>query len=400
MKSYETTLLSQPAQRVLNIPRSGIRELLSNSQGKKIISFGGGVPHDSRVPLRQIETAFEKVLSRWGTQAFRYGASEGELTLREQVSHWLCGLGIDARPDQVLMVNGSQQGLDLLGKVLIDPGSRVLVERPTYLAALQAFSPYDPLYDELELDLEGISTFQLEDRLRSGPYRFFYTIPSFQNPSGTYSPDARRIITAQLLNRHGTLLVEDDPYSQLYYDSDSSPRPICSFGVENAVFLGTFSKMVAPGFRLGWIWSNSEILRHLLTVKQAADLCTGRFQQLLLSELLNDLDLKSHLKENRNFYTVQRDTMQRFMTKHLQEHMDWNQPRGGMFFWAKLRRGLGAEELLDRCFSRGVAFTDGAAFFASDPKKEYLRINFTQCTPTEMDDGLEVMKEEIERMTD
>ncbi|MFP4164548.1 MAG: PLP-dependent aminotransferase family protein [Chitinispirillaceae bacterium] len=399
MKSYKTSTLSfQPAKRVLGIPRSGIRELLSNSQNKKIISFGGGVPHDSRVPLALIEDAFEKVLSRCGTQAFRYGSSEGEPSLREQISNWLKSLGMNADPDHILIVNGSQQGLDLLGKVLINPGSRVLLERPTYLAALQAFCPYAPAYDEIELDSEGTSPLLLEDRLKRGNYRFFYTIPSFQNPSGAYSPEERRIKTAQLLNRYNTLLVEDDPYSQLYYDQNSSPKPLCSFGVRNAVFLGTFSKMVAPGFRLGWVWSNSDILRHILTVKQAADLCTGRFQQLLLSELLENIDLNRHLKNNRMFYTQQRNTMQQFMLKHLSEHMEWSTPRGGMFFWAKLKDGLSAEGLLDRCFSRGVAFSDGSAFFASNQKKEFLRLNFTQCTEAEMDDGLEVIKEEIEKM--
>ena len=401
MNSYETTPFKcQPARRVLNIPRSGIRELLSNSQGRKIISFGGGVPHDSRIPLEQIQNAFQKVISRWGTQAFRYGASEGEFSLREQISYWLQSLGINALPEEILIVNGSQQGLDLLGKVLIDPGSPVLVERPTYLAALQAFCPYEPVYSEVKLESEEPSPFLLENRLKSAKYRFLYAIPTYQNPSGACCSHEKRTKIAEMLNRFDTLLIEDDPYSQIYYGSESSPKPICAFGVNRAVFLGTFSKMVAPGFRLGWIWSKSDILKHLLTVKQAADLCTGRFQQLLLSELLKDLDLKSHLEENRKFYTRQRDTMHKFMTKHLGEHLVWEKPGGGMFFWAKLKQNHSGEELLNRCFSRGVAFTDGASFFASEKQKGYLRLNFTQCTETEMNEGLKVIKEEIEKMTE
>ncbi len=389
--------LFKPASRVHNIPRSGIRELLSNAPGKKLISFGGGVPHDSCIPLIQVESAFEKVMSRYGTQAFRYGSSEGEPELRQQVSDWLCKLGIKSNPEQVLIVNGSQQALDLLGKVLIDPGSPVLVERPTYLAALQAFSAYDPRYHEVSMDEKGPVSADLDDKLKTADPRFFYTIPSFQNPSGTCCSVERRFELAETINDNDCLLIEDDPYSQLYYDTPTPP-PISSLGVNKAIFLGTFSKMVAPGFRLGWVWSNTEVLRHLVTVKQAADLCTGRFQQLLLSELLSSLNMEEHLAKNRSFYTGQRDRMNAMMTSFLGDHLQWSKPEGGMFFWAKLNSGKSAEALLNRTIQRGVAFADGASFFANNKERNFLRLNFTQATETDMNEGLKVLKEEIESL--
>ncbi len=383
------------ADRVRYIPRSGIREILMAAQGRKIISFGGGVPHDSCVPLDTIADAFESVMSRYGARAFRYGASEGETELREYIAGWLNGLGLPAKASDILIVNGSQQALDLLGKVLINPGAHLLVERPTYLAALQAFAAYEPRYDEVIMDDEGPVPECIRSKLRKHKHAFFYTIPSFQNPSGTCCGLSRRAQIVDILNREGCLVVEDDPYSQLYYDQ-APPPPISAMGAERAVFLGTFSKMVSPGFRLGWVWSNTGIIEAMITVKQAADLCTGLFQQLLLCEVLKRLDLKNHLERNRSFYTGQRDKMNLYMNKYLSDKMEWNNPRGGMFFWASLRNGTSAQGLLRKCLKRDVAFADGASFFAGEKELKCMRLNFTQCSEEEMESGLKIMAEEIE----
>lgn len=397
LESRENYGFPFPADRMKNIPRSGIREILMAAEGRPMISFGGGVPHDSCVPLPEIRDAFEAVFTNRGARAFRYGTTEGEKELREYVASWLKGLGLQAGAGEILIVNGSQQGLDLLGKVLLNPGSTILVERPTYLAALQAFSPYEPQYDEVEMDDQGAIVESLKEKLRK-PSTFFYTIPSFQNPSGVCISVKRREEIVNCLNETGCLLIEDDPYGQLYYDSPP-PAPLCAMGVKNAVYLGTFSKMVSPGFRLGWMWtSDKNLMKHLITVKQAADLCTGLFQQYLLLEVLRRLDIHKHLECNRIFYATQREKMNQYMSNHLSGLMDWNYPSGGMFFWAALKNGLHAGKLLSRCVERGVAFADGASFFAGEKDFSRLRLNFTQYTEEEMDRGLLIIAEEIRQM--
>ena len=401
MKTNDATCSSLPleqyATRVANVPRSCVRELLSASLGRPVISFGGGVPHDSCVPMEALRAGFDRVLTRHGPAAFRYGQSEGEGALREYIAgEWLARFGIEAKASEVLIVNGSQQALDLIGKVFVDRGSTLLVERPTYLAALQAFSVYGPVYREVGMDGDGALPERLEEQLQKGDGRFFYTIPTFQNPSGGCCTAERRREIARAMNRHGALLIEDDPYGQLYYGEPPAP-PVCALGVERAILLGTFSKMVAPGFRLGWIWSRSaEAMRHLVTVKQAADLCTGRFQQLFLLETLRGLDLEAHLAKTRVLYKLKRDTMDLLMRRHVGWFLSWQKPKGGMFFWAALKGGgLTARQLLAECVKNGVAFADGAAFHATGGGEEFLRLNFTQACGEEMERGLQILGRQL-----
>jgi 2-aminoadipate transaminase len=375
------------------MPRSCVRELLSSRPGSDLISFGGGVPHHSCVPLKDIQAAFETVCTRHGAQAFSYGSSEGEPELRDYIaSEWLPRFGVDARPDEILIVNGSQQALDLVAKVLIDPGSAVAVERPTYLAALQAFSAYEPVYREVPLDECGPMPDALATHLQTAGCRFFYTIPSFQNPSGACCTLGRRREIVEVMNRSNALLVEDDPYSQLYYEK-KPPLPLCALGASRPVLLGTFSKLVAPGLRLGWVWARSETMRHLVVAKQAADLCTGRFSQFLVLETLRRLDIDSHLSMIRAVYKSKRDAMHMALTASLADLCAWPLPAGGMFFWVKLRYAdVPVRRLLARCIKNRVAFADGASFFATPSAQSFMRLNFTQPTPSEMTEGLMRMR--------
>jgi 2-aminoadipate transaminase len=400
MKTSEATLefssVERFAPRIENVPRSCVRELLSS--GKKLISFGGGVPHDSCFPIDAMRRAFDRVLSEHGPSAFRYGQSEGEVALREFIAReWLPRFGVDAQTSEVLIVNGSQQALDLIGKVFVDRHAPLIVERPTYLAALQAFSLFGPRYREVAMDAHGALPDRLDDHLNEEPCGFFYAIPSFQNPSGCCYSAARRAAIAEILNRRGALLVEDDPYSQLYYGEPPAVLPVCALGVERSLLLGTFSKMVAPGFRLGWIWTRSaETMRHLVTAKQAADLCTGRFQQLFLLETIRQLDLEDHLARTRVLYKLKRDTMDLLLKKYASGLLAWKKPGGGMFFWAALTRpGLTARELLVSCVKSGVAFAEGSSFHATGGGEEFLRLNFTQATGEEMERGLRIIAEQI-----
>jgi 2-aminoadipate transaminase len=346
--------------------------------------------------MEALRAGFERVVALYGAAAFRYGSSEGEGALREFIAcDWLARAGIEAKPSEVLIVNGSQQALDLIGKIFIDRGAPVVVERPTYLAALQAFAVFEPNYREVAMDSDGTLPERLAEHLQDGETRFFYTIPTFQNPSGRCCSDVRRGAIAEVMNRYGALLVEDDPYGQLYYEEPPAP-PVCAHGVERGILLGTFSKMVAPGFRLGWIWTRCAAMRHLITVKQAADLCTGRFQQLFLLETLRHLDLDAHLAKTRVLYKLKRDTMDMLMKQHVGGYLAWKKPKGGMFFWASLTNtGLTAHHLLTECVKRGVAFADGAAFHATGGGEEFVRLNFTQATGEEMDRGLLIMAQRL-----
>jgi len=403
MKNHETltntTYVDQScfSRRMHAIPRSCIREILSAHSTKKTISFGGGVPHDSCVPLDEIETAFSRVIASYGASAFRYGSSEGEPLLREYIAcQWLPRFGIHADPSEILIVSGSQQALDMVGKVFIDELSQVVVEHPTYLAALQAFSAYQPDYREVLLDTEGPLPDELAACLSNDTCRFFYTIPTFQNPSGICCTHERRKALAEVLNTHKTMLVEDDPYSKLYYE-DPPDNPICSYGVSRAILLGTFSKLIAPGFRLGWIWTQEpDVMRHLTTVKQSMDLCTGSFQQLLLLETLRQLDMDAHLTKIRTLYKSKRDTMDNLMRKHVAEYLHWQKPAGGMFFWATVKnKKLSVRHLLEKCVAHGVAFADGASFFAH-AENGCLRLNFTQASGEEMEEGLKILAGQIQ----
>ncbi|HEX3020598.1 MAG TPA: PLP-dependent aminotransferase family protein [Chitinispirillaceae bacterium] len=381
------------SSRVNLIPRSGVREILKTADSN-MISFGGGIPHESCVPSDVIRESFDSVMCRYGQKAFSYGQTEGEPQLREFIANvWLRRLGIVADASEILVVNGSQQALDLLGKIFLEKGVSVLVERPTYMAALQAMHVYEPCILEAALDSSGADPEQLERNLKMNQCRFFYTIPSFQNPSGVCYTHERRLSVVNMLNKYGTLLVEDDPYSHLYYENPPAP-PITALGAENAVFMGTFSKTVAPGFRLGWMYAKPEIMHHLVTVKQAADLCTGRLGQLLLLETLLNLDLDKHLQKLRLFYSKQRDLFDFYLSRHLNGILQWRKPPGGMFFWASTK-GVAASELLLSCVKKSVAFADGAAFHAGGEGKQFLRLNFTQVSEQNMDRGLAVIREQI-----
>lgn len=390
------------SERMANIPRSCVRDLMASTTRPDTISFAGGVPAPACIPLDTIRTAAERVWTRFGTAAMSYGASEGEEPLREWIARtWLARHGITAQPSEIMITNGSQQALDLLGKVLLDRDAPIAVERPTYLAAVQAFSAYEPTFREVPLLPDGPDVTALAQALRGNSTthfdgaRLFYTVPNFQNPSGTLMSAARRGEVADELNRHAALLVEDDPYGELYY-TDAPPPPLNSYGVEQGVLLGTFSKMVAPGFRLGFIWARGALGRHLGTVKQAADLCTARFNQLLLTETLGLLDLDSHLANLREHYRQQRDRMEAAMRKHLGGLAQWEKPDGGMFFWVRLPETISARALLGRCAARGVAFADGSSFHAGGGGDHWMRLNFTASTPAQMDAGLAILRQELE----
>src|SRR5690349_20620445 len=309
---------SRYAQRTLGIKSSAIRELLKVTQRPEIISFGGGLPAPDVFPVQRFDEACHKVLSEHGPQALQYGTTEGYQPLREMIARNLARYRIVASADNVLITTGSQQALDLIGKLLINPGDRILVEAPTYLGALQAFTLYGAEYLSVPCDEEGLKTGQLETALRSGP-KFMYVLPNFQNPGGTTLSEARRHALVSLAEKYAIPIIEDDPYGQLRYEGEHLPPLVLldrenvprdsSYTLGNVIYLSTFSKILAPGLRLGWVVAPADIIRKLVQLKQGTDLHTSTFTQIVAYEIARGNFLDDHVKTIRKVYRERRDVM-------------------------------------------------------------------------------------------
>ena len=307
------------------------------------------------------------------------------------------GVAVDA--SQVLITTGSQQGLDLVGKALIERGSRVAVESPTYLGALQAFTPYEPEFVAIDCDDEGPLPEALAERGRGA--RFLYVLPNFQNPSGRSIGAARRAAIVASAQQIGLPIVEDNPYGELWFDAEPAP-PIASLWREGTIYLGSFSKVLAPGLRLGYAIAPAEVMPKLLQAKQAADLHTPSFNQRLVHEVIKDGFLREHVPTIRRRYKAQRDAMQAALAANLPQSgpraCRWQVPGGGMFFWLELPKGVDAEALLPRAVERGVAFVPGAPFYAGEAMKNTLRLSFVTVAPEAIERGVRALAAALETM--
>ncbi|MCE3271594.1 MAG: 2-aminoadipate aminotransferase [Ramlibacter sp.] len=371
------------ARRAARMNPSVIREILKVTEQPGIISFAGGLPSPRTFPVDAFAAACRKVLGDDGAGALQYAASEGYGPLREAVAAWL-PWPVD--PQQVLITTGSQQGLDLVAKVLIDHGSEVLVETPTYLGALQAFAPMEPEVVGVASDAEGIDVADLRRRRRAA--RFLYVLPNFQNPTGRTMSEARRQALVETTRELALPIVEDNPYGDLWFDAPP-PAPLAARNPEGTIYLGSFSKVLAPGLRLGYLVAPAAITPKLLQAKQAADLHSPSFNQRLVSEVLRDGFLDRHVPTIRALYRSQRDAMLAALEREMQGlGVSWNAPDGGMFLWARLPAGMDAVALLPRAVERGVAFVPGAAFYADAPDARTLRLSFVTATPQQIDTGM------------
>ena len=373
------------ARRAERLNPSTIREILKITERPGIISLAGGLPSADTFPVQAMAEATARVLRDTPREALQYAASEGFAPLREWVAAELSssqGLRVDA--GRVLITTGSQQGLDLVGKVLLDPGSAVAVERPTYLGALQAFAPYEPAFVDVGGDEEGPT---VEGLQAARGARFLYLLPNFQNPSGRCLSAARREALAEALQRQSLPLVEDNPYGDLWFDAPPPPPLSARLG-EQSVYLGSFSKVLAPGLRLGYVVAPAALYPKLLQAKQAADLHTPGFNQRVVHEVIKDGFLDRHVPTIRARYKAQRDAMQEALLQHLPAGCRWSMPVGGMFFWVTLPDGLDATALLPRAVEAGVAYVPGATFFASGPQQHTLRLSFVTVAPDAIRDGV------------
>ena len=377
----------QMARRAERLNPSTIREILKLTEKPGIVSLAGGLPAADGFPVEAMAEATARVLRDSGREALQYAASEGYGPLREWIATRLAAQGLDADPARILVTTGSQQGLDLVGKVMIDPGSRVAVESPTYLGALQAFNAYEPDFVAVDGDADGPRPEALAAAM---PARFLYLLPNFQNPSGRCLPDARRRALAAAAADAGLPIVEDDPYGELWYDAPPPP-PVAAHAGENAVHLGSFSKVLAPGLRLGWIVAPKALHPKLLQAKQASDLHTPGFNQRVVHELVKDGFLETHVPAIRARYRAHRDAMRAALERHLPPGCRWALPSGGMFFWVTLPDGLDATALLPQAVEAGVAYVPGAPFFAGGGHANTLRLSFVTVPPDGIDRGVALL---------
>ncbi|MGC9237511.1 MAG: PLP-dependent aminotransferase family protein [Thiomonas sp.] len=367
------------SQRSCHYTPSPIRELLALTEQPGMISLAGGLPAETSFPVDALRAACAEVLATQAHGALQYGPSEGIAPLREWVAAQRRAQGVAATADEVLITSGSQQGLDLVGRVLIDPGSTVLVERPTYLGALQAFSPYAPRCVDLEQDAEGPLP------ALDASARMVYLQPNFRNPTGQTMSAARRAQWAQALHGSPIALVEDNPYGELWFDGPP-PAPLAAQLPGRSIVLGTFSKVLSPGLRLGYVHGPRHVIARMTLARQAADLQTSSLTQRLVLKVLEDGLLDAQLPRIRALYRAQRDAMLSALSRHMPGDVHWDVPLGGMFLWLRLPEGADATALLPLALQRQVAYVPGTAFYATAPApRNTLRLSYATATPQQID---------------
>jgi 2-aminoadipate transaminase len=380
----------QLAARAKRMNPSVIREILKVTEKPGIISFAGGLPSPKTFPVDAFAAACATVLKNDGAAALQYSASEGFTALREWVAK---SLPWDVDPAQVLITTGSQQALDLIAKILIDKDSRVLVETPTYLGALQAFTPMEPEFVSVGSDAEGIDVSDLASKAQGA--RFLYALPNFQNPTGNTMSEARRVALSAEAARLGLPIVEDNPYGDLWFDAPP-PAPLTARNPEGCIYMGSFSKTLAPGLRLGYLVAPKALYPKLLQAKQAADLHTPSFNQRMVAEVLKDGFIDRHVPTIRALYKTQRDAMLNALEKNLAgTGVQWNTPDGGMFLWVKLPQGMNAADMLPKAVERNVAYVPGAAFYSGTAQNHTLRLSFVTATVEQIHTGIALLAQTI-----
>ncbi len=384
------------AQRMLQMKSSAIRELLKFAEMPDVISFAGGMPAPEVFPIKQFQEACVKVLDENGAACLQYGSTDGYPPLKEMIARHSARYGITVNPDNILPTSGSQQALDLLGRIFINPGDRILVESPTYVGALQAWRTYGAEFIPVPFDDDGMITDELEARLRAGP-KFIYVLPNFQNPTGVTLSYERRLKLIELAERYGVPIIEDDPYGQLRYEGenlpaievlDSQTRSQGASYSGNVIYLSTFSKTLAPGIRLAWVVAPPEIINKLSLAKQGADLHTSTFNQIVAYEVAKGGFLDEHVKVIRKVYKERLDVMIDTLEEHMPEGINWTKPKGGLFLWLTTPESLDCQDFFEDAVKEKVAFVPGTSFFAEGGGHNTMRLNFSNATPEKINEGI------------
>lgn len=388
----QPTAAFRPAKRTGAVTSSAVREILKFTQMPDVISLAGGLPAPDSFPVDDLRAAFDHVLSTNGTRALQYSLTEGEPGLRAWIAERETKAGVPTRPEEVMVVASSQQGLDLIGKALVEPESPTIVESPTYLGALQAFSVFGPTYRLLRTD-DGGAIPEALDEIGPGA-SFLYLVPNFQNPTGRLLSTERRQAIAEAARRHDFWIVEDDPYGELWYEA-APPESIRAWAPERTIRLCSFSKVLAPGLRLGYITGPTEAIAMLVKLKQATDLQTGTLVQLAAQRALEDGLLDRHLPAVRARYKGAAEVILDAMAQSMPAGVRWNRPAGGMFVWADLPEGMNGAAVLAKAVERRVAFVPGEAFYAAEPVRNTMRLSFVTVPEPKLREGVRILGEVI-----
>lgn len=373
------------SQRAEQLQSSAIREILKVTMRPEVISFAGGLPSPETFPIQRMQAAFDKVLSEQGKAALQYGPTDGYAPLREYLAASLSTPEAVILPEQIMMVSGSQQALDLVAKVLIDEGSKLLVETPSYLGALQAFSVYQPEFVSVDTDEHGLIPESVA--AKGAGARLMYALPNFQNPTGRTLPLERRYQLVETCARMGIPLVEDNPYGDLCYSGEPLPK-LLNMNPSGVIYMGSFSKVLTPGIRLGYVVAPVPLIRKLEQAKQAADLHTSQLTQMVVYEVIKDGFLQQHIPTIRDLYKRQCQVMLDAMQKHFPASVKWTRPEGGMFIWVTLPSHINSKALLDEAIQQNVAFVPGGPFYANEAATNTLRLSFVTVSPERIQEGI------------
>ncbi len=377
------------SNRVKQVKASEIREILKLTQRPDIISFAGGLPAPELFPIEALKVVSQKVLTDMGREALQYGTTEGYDPLRDKIADRMRRTGIETVKEDILITNGSQQGLDFSGKIFLNPGDYVLCESPSYLGAINAFKAYEGAFKEIETDSEGMVLSHLESVIQTTPNaKFIYVIPDFQNPSGRTWSEVRRRGVLQLANKYNLVVIEDNPYGELRFDGEWIP-PMKSFDTEGrVVYLGTFSKTFSPGIRIGWVMASPEILNKYILVKQGADLQSSSMSQRELNTYIDMYDFDAHIDSIKVVYKKRRDLMIETILREFPASAEVEVPNGGLFAWVKLPSHADTRAILVKAVENKVAFVPGGSFFPNGGQENFMRLNFSNMNEEKIVEGL------------
>lgn len=386
------------ADRMAKTHKSFIREILKVTEDPRVISFAGGLPNPKLFPVQEVTEASVKVLAEDGENVLQYSTTEGYLPLREYIAErYFTKKGLKVSSDEILITNGSQQGFDLIGKVFLNKEDRIAIERPGYLGALQAFSFYEPVFDPIPLLEDGIDIDLLGKAVGENRIKLFHAVVNFQNPSGITYSKQKRLELVDIFRDHNTILVEDDPYGELRFMGEDLPS-MRKYLKDNVILLGSFSKIIAPGLRLGWICAKKEVMDKIIVAKQASDFHSNYLSQRIIFQYLTDCDIDKHILKIREVYKRQRDLMLSMIEEFFPGEVEFTKPEGGMFLWITLPESLSSLRLFDLAKKENVVFVPGNAFYVDGGGNNTLRLNFSYSDEEKIEEGIKRLAKVIKKL--
>ncbi len=380
------------ADRTLGMKQSEVRSLFSVVNRPEVVSLAGGMPNIAGLPLDFLAELHARMVRDRGAKVLQYGSGQGELPMREMICDVMRPDGIEADPENIVVTTGSQQALDLISQILVNPGDVILAEAPSYVGALGTFRAYEADVRHVEMDRDGLVPEKLEEmiatvRAEGKPIKFLYTIPNFHNPGGMCLSEERRPQIVEICRREHVLIVEDNPYGLLGFDGDPATA-MRTLNPEGVVYLGSFSKTFAPGYRIGWALCPTEFTRRLVLANESATLCPTTFGQFAVASYLQEYDWYQQVKEYREVYHARGQAIQEALEEYLPE-LEWTKPTGGFYTWVKLPEGINAKDMLERAVANGVAYVSGTAFYADGKTgADHVRLSFCYPTPEDIKEGV------------